>query len=206
MTVAIEGRMGETILTELEVEPRLQLIEVVRDTRTLDGRIPLYKDAEISVKSFDPEDLYPTAKYVLTANLQFVSTMREELLNSDGVDILGLNQIFANHIYVVAPPVVEISDGVPAIVDGLHRCSLARNLGEKISVIFVNGVDSRYPIISIPIGWEEVVEYQTKPEVANLLRNVRPGIQDEGGSLRKFYRDYSYLGSVGRRPRQGQTG
>lgn len=205
MTITIEKRMGETSF-ELEVNPRLQLIEEVRRTKTLDGEIPLYKDAKISIETFSPNDLYPTAKYVLTANLKFVSAMRDELLNSDGVDILDLDRIWANHTYIVAPPVVEMSDGVPAIVDGLHRCFLARHLGKRISVIFVNGVDPNYPIISTPVSWNEVVEYQTKPEIAHLLRNVRLGIHDESGSLRKYYRDFSYLGSIGRRPRQGQIG
>ena|SRR3989344_2071696 len=124
----------------------------------------------------------------------------------DDVDIFKLDRIYPNSTYVVAPPVVEISDGVPAIVDGLHRCALARNLGEPVSVILVDGVNPQYPIISTPVTWNEVVEYYQKPEIPELLRNVRPGIRDEGGSLRRFYRDFSYLGSTGRRPRLGQTG
>ncbi len=132
--------------------------------------------------------------------------MREDILSEDGVDIFKLDHIYYNLKYTVAPPVIEISDGVPAIVDGLHRCALARRLGEQISVIFVDGVNPQYPLISTPVNWEEVVEYARKPEVAELLRNVRPGIRDEGGSLRRFYRDFSYLGSTGRRPRLGQTG
>jgi len=198
-------RMNEAIF-ELENEPKLQLLEAVRDTRTLDGRVPLYRSAEISIRTFDPNDLYPIAKYVLTSNLQFVASMREDILSEDGVDIFKLDHIYYNLKYTVAPPVIEISDGVPAIVDGLHRCALARRLGEQISVIFVDGVNPQYPLISTPVNWEEVVEYARKPEVAELLRNVRPGIRDEGGSLRRFYRDFSYLGSTGRRPRLGQTG
>lgn len=198
-------RIGKAI-THPEVEPKLELIDAVRDTRTLDGGIPLYESAKISIRQFDPNDLYPTAKYVLTSNLEFINSMRNEILATDNVDIFMLDQIFVNLIYVVAPPVVEISDDMPAIVDGFHRCTLARKLGKPISVIFVDGVDSKYPIISTPVGWDEVVEYSQKPEVAELLRNIRTGIQDEGGSLRSFYRDFSYLGSAGRRPRQGQSG
>jgi len=201
---AIE-RMSEAT-TDLEIEPKLQLVEAVRNTRTLDGGFPLYENAEISIREFDPNDLYPTAKYVLRSNLQFVASMREEILTDDSVDIFMLDQIYVNSIYVVAPPVVEMSDGVPAIVDGLHRCTLARSLGKPVSVIFVDGVDPTYPIISTPVGWSEIIEYSQKPEVAELLRNVRPGIRDEGGSLRRFYRDFSYLGSAGRRPRLGQSG
>ncbi len=198
-------RMSEAT-TDLEIEPKLQLIEAVRNTRTLDGGFPLYENAEISIRVFDPNDLYPTAKYVLKNNLQFVASMRDEILSTDSVDIFMLDQIYVNSIYIVAPPVVEMSDGVPAIVDGLHRCTLARNLGKLVSVIFVDGVDPKYPIISTPVSWDEIVEYSQKPEVAELLRNVRPGIRDEGGSLRRFYRDFSYLGSAGRRPRLGQSG
>lgn len=205
--------MSETEVTpvrmnfiEKESEPTSELIELVRETRTLDGGVELYKNAEISVKTFDSNELFPSAKYVLKSNLDFVARMREEIMRAHGVDILKLREIFGDSVYVVAPPVVELSDGVPVIVDGLHRCTLARRLGESISVIYVEGVDLGYPIISTPVTWDRVVEYETKPEDPTLLRDVRLGIQDDGGSLRRFYRDLSYLGSLGRRPRSGQTG
>jgi len=204
MTVTAEGTRDGTA-TEIEFDPELQLIEAVRDTRTLSERFPLYKDAKISIISVDPNILYPTAKYALTPNLEFVSFMRTELITTDNIDVLKLNQVYSNSIYTVAPPVVEASDGVPAIVDGIHRCLLARREKEEITVVFVEGVDLDYPLISTPVRWADVIEYSMKPEAAHLLRDVRPGIQDESGSLRRFYRDFSYLGSAGRRPRQGQS-
>ena len=74
---------------------------------------------------------------------------------------------------------------------------------KEISVVLVDGVDSNYPLISTPVCWGEVIEYSQKPEVPELLRNIRPGIGDK---LRKFYRDFSRLGSLGRRPMLNQTG
>ena len=60
-------------------------MEAVRGTKTLDGRIPLYQNAEISLRFFDPKDLYPTAKYVLKANLEFLLRMREEILEKGNI-------------------------------------------------------------------------------------------------------------------------
>lgn len=203
--IAVE-RIDRRPRIELETVPKLQLLKAVRDTRTLDGGIPLYKDADISIKTFDPNDLYPTAKYVLTGNLRFIAAMRKEILWKGGVDIFGLDYIYTDSVYVVSPPVVEMSDGVTAIVDGLHRCALARLMRKQISVIFVAGVNPTYPLISTPVPWDNVIEYQTKPEIAELLRNVRTGIRDESSSLRRLYRDFGYLGSTGRKPRLGQNG
>lgn len=145
MTITVEG-IREGLTTEIEFTPELQLIEAVRDTRTLSERVPLYRNANISIVSIDPNNLYPTAKYALIPNLEFVSFMRTELLATDNIDVLSLNQIYSNSIYTVAPPVVEMSDEVPAIVDGIHRCLLARKENKEISVILVEGVDSNYPI------------------------------------------------------------
>jgi len=194
-----------TSISSLDIEPVYNLINTVRDTKTLEGDNSIYSNAEVTIKTFDPNDLYPTAKYVLTSNLNFVSAMRTEVLESSGIDIFNLDRICETGPYVIAPPIVEISDGVPAIVDGLHRCTLAKQLGKNISVIFVNGVDPTYPIISTPVDWKDVIQYDIKPEKADLLRNVRPGIADSSQSLRTYYRDFSYLGSLGRRPRAGQN-
>jgi hypothetical protein len=181
------------------------LLSLVRDTRTLEGRVSLYQNADISIKTFDPSYLYPTAKYVLKPNLRFVTEMRDTLLAVHKVDIFKLNEVFIDEQYMVAPPVIEISDGLPAIVDGIHRCELARRLGLPITVILVDKVEPTLPIISYPVTWQQVAEYEVKPENPCLLRNIRSGIADDSGSLRKYYRDFGYLGSSGRRPREGQS-
>ena len=185
------------------IPERPSLIELVRDVGTLIGGVRIYRDAEITLRTFDPNSLRPTAKYVVTTNLDFVADMAAELHRS-GIDIFHLDELFEGSGYTIAPPIVEFSDGVPAIVDGIHRVHLARALGRTVSVVYIKGVDPNYPIISTPVEWSDVIEYAVKPKESHLLRNVRPGISDTSDGLKKYYRDLRRFGSTGRRPSQHQ--
>lgn len=183
-----------------------ELLQQVRNTVTLDGGIPVYADAHIDLLQFDPTDVYPTALYVLQEHLDRLLVMYN-VMREFGVDILNLQGIYnyADGI-VIAPPLVEFCDGVPAIVDGIHRFYLAQALGKPITAIYIEGVNTQYPLISYPVNWDEVNLYKDKPQDPKLLRRVRHGIDDTSAGLRKYYRDLSYLGSSGRRPRGGQNG
>lgn len=181
------------------------LLEAVRSTQTLDGGIEIYKNAKINLCQFDPCDLYPTAKYVLLDNLSRIANFYSEF-HPFGVDILNLTRIVHLPGIVIGPPIVEISDGVPAIVDGIHRCWFARENGLPITVVLVENSDPEYPLISFPVTWGDVLVYKTAPTDPKLRRDLRPTIEDKSESLRKYYRDLSYLGSTGRRPRSGQNG
>lgn len=183
-----------------------ELVQLVRSIETLDGGIPVYKNAEIRISREYPEFLYPSAKYVLRSNLETVSYLRSKYLRQ-GVDILKLDGLYSDGKTVISPPIVEWSDNCWVIVDGLHRLWLARyeNLG-RVNVLKIRGSNPDYPIISYPVVWREVAEYAQKPEKPHLLRNIRNDIKDESESLRRYYRDFSVLGSSGRRPRAIQKG
>lgn len=183
-----------------------ELLQQVRNTVTLDGGIPVYADANIDLLQFDPTDVYPTALYVLQEHLDRLLVMYN-VMREFGVDILNLQGIYnyADGI-VIAPPLVELCDGVPAIVDGIHRFYLAGALGKPVTAIYVEGANPDYPLVSYPVSWEEVNLYQSRPTDPKLLRKVRYGIEDTSEGLRKYYRDLKFLGSSGRRPRKEQNG
>lgn len=179
---------------------RLKFLNDVSDTNLLGGG-KVYENASISLEEFHPVELYPTALYVIKDNLRKIQEIREELLQK-GIDIFRLTGVVEHSEGVIAPPVIELSDGVPAIVDGIHRVYLAMIMGKYINCIYIKGASA--PIISIPVEWEQVVEYDVKPDRPEQLRIIRDGIADESNDLRRYYRDLSYLGSKGRRPRSNQ--
>jgi len=186
----------------LVLDRTAELLDKVAGVKTLDGDIPVYDKARVEIMQFNPADLHPTAKYILSDHLQFVINLRRKL----SLELFSLDYLYQDDLYLIAPPIVEFMDGVPAIVDGLHRCSLALMLGMQITAIFVVGANPEIPFISYPVTWIDVVEYQHKPETPYLLRSLRKGIADESSILRKHYRDFSALGSFGRRPRSVQDG
>jgi len=180
-----------------------ELLSQVRETKTLDGAYPVYANAVISLMRTCAEDLSPTALYVLLPSIRHIYRLANEYARM-GIDIFSLTEVINDGTIFISPPVVESTDNKLAIVDGIHRAWIARKERIPLNVISVCGADPAYPTIGQPVTWNEVKEYETKPEDPALLRRLRPGIADESSSLRKYYRDLSYLGSSGRRPRDGQ--
>lgn len=127
------------------------MLSQVADTRLLTGRERIYEGADISLREFNPLELYPTALYVMRPNLEVIQRLREYLKQSTGEDILHLRSILEHDNGIIAPPIVELSDGVPAIVDGIHRIYHALYNGETVNCIYIEGANA--PIISIPVEW-----------------------------------------------------
>lgn len=188
---------------EKQTQTQTQIINSVLETRTLEGDYPVYENASVDLIPLSPDCVYPTALYVLQSHLDNVWCIYERLLNS-GINIFQLDGIVEFEGGIIAPPVVELSDGVPAIVDGIHRFYIARQLGFEVNSLYIERASM--PIISYPVGWNEVVLYDKKPEEARLLRKLRSGIEDKSEVLKTYYRDFSFLGSNGRRARKGQNG
>ena len=173
-----------------------ELLEEVRRTRTVDGGRGVYALADIGIEDFDPNEVKPTALYVTRPQLERLESLRRE------VDIFQLEDKVPVNGHVIAPPVVEDIDGQPSVIDGQHRFWLARRDGKRVKAIHVKGSDPSIPVISYPVEWSEVKEYDVKPEDPALLRRMR--VDDTDGTIRQYYRDLSFLGSTGRRKREGQ--
>ena len=168
----------------------------------MNGNIPVYKDASISLRRFHPDELKPTALYVVEDNIVKITDIAEEL-SSEGINIFNLHGTVNHSEGIISPPVIEMVDGVPAIIDGLNRIWWASLSDKMVTCIFVKGAS--LPTISYPVTWQEVVLYKDKPNDPKLLRRLREGIADTPSELRKYYRDFSYLGSKGRRPSASQS-
>lgn len=183
------------------------LLEAVRSTKTLEGGVNIYKDSLISLKIFDPESVSPTSKYVLMGSIRRLQVVRERLLDQ-GVDIFHLRELIQFDGHTIAPPIVEYSeeDSANLIVDGIHRFFLAREVGQMVTAVYVQQVPRELPVIGLPVAWSEVARCEELPKYGYERRRLRPTIPDDPAILRKFYRDYSSLGSTGRRPSVGQEG
>jgi len=179
----------------------MSLKETVRGIETIGDRYPIYKEADISIKEFSPDEVSPTSKYVLWENLRTVNRIRKEG-ERQGIDILQLEEITEINGETIAPPVVENDGEEDCIVDGLHRFTIAKVKGKKVKAIYINGVPEDRPIIGKPVSWDKVIWQRKKPENPEELRDLR--VEDTPEELRKCYRDLSVLGSNGRRPRKGQ--
>lgn len=182
----------------------MNLIEQVRDTRTLQGDNHVYQNAEIEINQVIPDEINPIALYVMLPGLRWLYSQIERLL-AHGVNPFNLTDIYRDEEITMGPPLIERSDGGWSIVDGLHRFFLARRENIKITAIQVDGADPSIPLVGLPVDWRDVKQVMIKPEKACELKLLRPGIEDTSDMLRSHYRDLRYLGSRGRRPREGQN-
>jgi len=178
--------------------------ETVRSITTLGDKYPIYKDAEVEIRDFDPSEVHPTSLYVLNDKLDRLRGLRAELLE-DGIDIFKLDDILEVNGRAIAPPVIEYDGTNNCIVDGLHRFVLAGDEGRWVRSIFVNRGDISRPIIGQPVDWHEVVFRDDLPTDPKERRRLREGILDTSENLRMNYRDLTVLGSNGRRPSGRQT-
>jgi hypothetical protein len=178
----------------------------VRETVTLDGGFSVYKHALIFLAKISPSWVRPTSKYVLTYKLGILTTI-ESMLNAKGISAFDLRDtVPSGEGHSISPPLVEWDGRSLCIVDGIHRFYLARRNRVSVRAIVVVGASKRFPIIGLPVSWNDVLELHELPTNPADRRNLRPGIADTSAELRKYYRDLSYLGSGGRRPSGEQTG
>jgi hypothetical protein len=172
------------------------LIDEVRNIKTIAESIPIYENAKIELSKFHPEEVSPIAKYVLLPNLKRILYLNLYLKNLNK-NMFELDEVVPIGDQIIGPPIVEWSeqDGVPVIVDGIHRFWLARLLDVKVNSIYVKNVDPNYPVTSYPVNWDEVIVRKEWPEDINVRRDLRV----DQNLTNKFYRDFSILGSTGRR-------
>lgn len=180
------------------------LLKTVRDVRTLDGSYPVYRGAKVSLRMFWAIQVYPISKYVLRSNLELLRNLDKQML-LEGIDIFQLRKVTYWNETVIGPPLVEYDGDVPVIVDGIHRFYLALEMGRAVNCIYVEGADAQFPVIGLPVQWEDVTLRDSLPSDPRLRRDLRPGIEDTSTCLRRHYRDLSFLGSKGRRPAGVQT-
>ncbi|MCJ7805109.1 hypothetical protein MUP46_00500 [Patescibacteria group bacterium] len=137
-----------------------------------------YEYADIQQARIDPSEVKPTAKYVLRSNLATIEALDKEL-STQGIDIFNLHGVIKiDDNNYICPPILEVwkekpYNGIPVIVDGLHRLYIARKRGIEINCVLISGeISSMLPVLPLT-GWHEVVEQDAVPKDK---RNYHPGI------------------------------
>lgn len=151
------------------IKANLRIVNLLQDI----SKLP-YKDAEISLKDFCPNDLKPAAFYILEEQKDTHRAIRNIFLQKYALDILklqcGLVYRCANQIYTMYPPIIEEFNGGCIILDGLHRVALARELKTNITCIFISSVSFDCPFPCLPLEWEQVTLVQVVPRIKRLPR------------------------------------
>lgn len=206
--------MNIEVLGEISFD---ELREKIRSVPLMNKRedgsnIYVYGDANISLREFDVGDVNPTSFYVIRDNMRFQRELREELLKQ-GIDSLHLDRAYElkndkGEIWTLMPPVIEVASrdvrfvpmegelkyndvsqlNIPIINDGMHRVSLARELGDTFNGIYISGVLKEFPFYAHPNGWSRVKEVDKVPA----SKEEKKFYSRE--NCYGLYRDFGFLG------------
>lgn len=199
------------------------VVETLRGVVLLgDETLRPYKNATIAPRKMEIDKLRPTAYYALKGQMRWHHTVVSALQERYALSLFDLSTTIECELdgtrFRMAPPLVETyhepteNRQVTAIVDGLHRVLLARQLGlQSMWVIDVSDIPPEYPLVPLPLDWEDVELCDTVPPTHAKRQFRFPELSDfprdigsishvpitQGNYLYFFYRDLSALGSEG---------
>lgn len=207
--------------------PWSELENLLRSVPLLyDRSLQPYRSARLQCRSVDLDVLSPMALYVLKNRQDEVLELHDALMVNYGLGIWDLSGLLefrynSEDVQTIAPLMVEEyvekdwpgSSQVMGLVDGLHRCMVARSTGlTKVNAVIASDVP--FPLVPLPVAWADVHTYDSKvPPEEHMKRRFRyQTLGDFPVSLCRtsvpitesnfryfFYRDLGVLGSRGKR-------
>jgi hypothetical protein len=190
----------------------------LRDVRLRgDSSVKIYEHTLIQARRLTIANLSPLSLYTLRPRMMELLQLFWSLQarGQNMFDLIGIMDYdVGGPTHRLIPPIIETyqepttNKWTSAIIDGLHRVSVARALGLKeLWTINITRVPSTLPPIALPVSWEDVVTYEDVPPT-NLKRHYRYGHHLEADPANVLgitpenyqyflYRDFSSLGSAG---------
>lgn len=188
-----------------------------------------YAGAHIESRLLPLKDLSPLSRYVLKPQIELHKVIREALFANYALDVFDLAGIaeftLPDRQIRIAPPIIEcyqetqgsIKGIIWGLVDGLHRCCAARELGiTHIRVVVISNIAPQFPLVPLPVQWQDVESVTQVPpqkrtfrfengrDLQERLFNVYPSVyhdsprpKSEEDAKYYLYRDLSALGSKG---------
>ena len=155
-----------------------EFISQLRNTK-LQGipHIYPYEKSKISLQKFSKDDLYPTSFYCLKSQINELIVLNAKLRNA-GYNIFNLDGYVSFEdidIFAITPPIIEVVQGKPLIVDGLHRVLLSDAYNEKIQCVVIENAEPITYAVANPHKWEDVKQFEERVPAGFKTRNHRYG-------------------------------
>ncbi|MCL2748767.1 MAG: hypothetical protein FWE50_01700 [Alphaproteobacteria bacterium] len=156
-----------------------------------------YDGAKITLEFANKSDIVPTQRFVLQDQLDIIKTL-DKSFSKHGVNILSNSGFITYSVadnevpYTFTPPIIEVIDGQPLLIDGIHRITYAGK--RPFLAIFINGVPKEfYPYqIGLKGGWNEVQTFQSKLPAGFVPKQSRYSEEDR----KKYFREYPFPGQI----------
>jgi CYTH domain-containing protein len=188
-------------ISSYEISGKNDLINYLKHNTVLFGNpdIQPYLDADISVRAVEYGDLVPTQTYFYKQQLEVMREL-ESHFNKLGIDFLSHDGFVTYRVgdlkYTLGPPIVEVVDGAPLLIDGMHRAVYAgRKKGAAFKAVFVRGVpkDLKPSVLALPHGWSDIAELDDAAPAGFVKRYKRYSTDLE---YKYYFRKYQFPGDV----------
>jgi hypothetical protein len=158
--------------------------------------------------------LAPLSLYALRSQVELHKFIQPALLRSHALDIFDLSGIvefdLGDRFIRMAPPIVaryletkgDVKGEVWGLVDGLHRCTAAREMGvSHIRAVVLSEIPPQFPLVPLPLEWRDV---RVVTDVPKLYEKRKFRFEDTG-SLEAFLSDFPATYADSPRPVDDRT-
>ena len=133
-----------------------------------------YRAAKLGLAAVRLESLTPMALYILRKRVEEVLELHDALMVAYALGIWDLPGLLrfrynSDDLQWIAPPLVEDyvettwlgAPRIQGLVDGLHRCTAAREIGLQ-QVYAIVAANVPYPLVPLPVHWADVMKYEDR--------------------------------------------
>ncbi|MDR3208761.1 MAG: hypothetical protein LBT45_02835 [Rickettsiales bacterium] len=160
-----------------------------------------YLDAKISVCSVRQDDLLPTQTYVYFEQLNVMREL-DEYFGSNGIDFVSQEGFITYRTfeseYTLMPPIVELVNGRPLLIDGMHRVTYVgrKDKNRPFKAVIVSGVskDLKPSVLSLPDGWSNISEFGPGGAPDGFVKRFKRYGDDK--AYKYYFRKYQFPGNV----------
>lgn len=188
------------IITKYNLHTREELFDIIRRT-TLQGapeKRP-FQDSRISIQTVSYHDVIPTQTFVLREQLDKIDEINRQMLRH-GINLFQLDGFLSYQTdetsadFVFTPPIVEVIDNQPLIIDGQHRTIFAADNNMQFNALFIENIDPAVYPYQLPLrgGWNAVQRFDNRlPD--GFIRKERRYLN---GTHKYYFREHPFPGII----------
>lgn len=188
------------IITDYTIHSQDELFDIIRHTTLLgDHNIYPFENSKLSIKTISHHDVLPTQAFVLQEQLTKIDDIHTNM-QKHNIDVLKMNGFLSykvnlfNTQFVFTPPIIEVIEDQPLIIDGQHRITYAADKNLTFNALFIENVDKSVYPYQIPLrnGWNNIQRFDTHlPD--GFIRKER---RYPNGTHKFYFREYPFPGVI----------
>ena len=189
-------------IIDYDVYSSQDLFDVISRTNLL-GNPDIYPfaGANTRIENVSYHDLIPTQNFVLKEQIRKIHAL-DRFFSVQGIDIAKNNGFITFNTTqgmgtpnVLTPPLVEVIDGQPLIIDGMHRVKYWADRGQSFNAVVIRNIDQSVWPYQLPTrgGWAGVQIFDNVLPDGFVRKQKRYPTPEQN---KYFFREYPFPGLI----------